>query len=1122
MHCPRCTALTGKGARFCVACGTRLPSTCPSCGGEIIEGTRFCARCGAPVQRSGRPAAVPPEPDRGQAVPGEERRWATVLFADLSGFTSVAEEMDPEDVKALAHGCVERLAEEIHRFGGTVIDVMGDSVMAVFGAPVAHEDDAERAVRAGLAIRDCALSDPAGRPLHAHIGINTGDVMAGYIGPEQRRQYVVMGDTTNTAARLMSAAAPGTVLVGEATYRATQPLVRYADVRSIAAKGKKHVVPAWEALGVAEIPRARPLGTAPLVGRDEELAMLTSLWTKATRQARPHLVTVLGEPGIGKSRLVAEFEHHVLGRALVLHGRCLPYGEVLGYWALAMALKEAAGIMSQDDSGSGRAKLGSLVAEALASDDPQTDAAEVARHVALLTGLDTEDDRTAIPPDRGRLYASARRFLEALARRRPLCLLLEDIHWADDALLDLIEFVASRAHDAPLLLVVQARPELLGKRPAWGRGARGCITLSLEPLEDDAGRELARMLGEKHGLAPDMIDHVHQGAGGNPLFAEELVATIAESGGTAGLPAAIKGLIAARLDGLPLEQRSVLQRAAVFGKTFWTGGLRALGATGDVVASLQALEEKDLLRVQARSRVRGEREYTFKHDLIRDVAYQTLPRTERRSLHGRVTDWIEQVAGGGAEGYFDLLAHHALQAGQQDRALGYLIRAADRARRAAAHREEAALLAQALTIAETTGRSELLPDLRARRGKAFARLGLWTAARPDLEAGLAGVGPGQEARRAEVLIDLAEVCFWSLDTAQLRRYATEAGALATQAGHHALGLHAGGWLAMADNADGQLAPSLQRFRETLGQARALRITPPGFVLPVYCNQLYFLGELAEAVERGREAVEVARHTSDTANMMFALPHFGHALAASGRYREAEQVFAEARRFGREYGVGPLLARAIAVSAGYHLDVFDFRGNETLAEEARDLARSFNFPPTLVSGGLDLLLNCARRREVGRAEALLAEVTVAVEKAAGWHGWIWRIRLAQAQAELALARDQFEEAVRLATEAVAQNQGRKRKYQAAGLETRARALHALGRTQEAISDLGEAVQLVRPTGDPAMFLRAAVALLAIEGDAALATAAATAAEQIANALPDGDMRRCFETAESVVRVRKLVG
>ncbi|MBA2451176.1 MAG: AAA family ATPase, partial [Chloroflexi bacterium] len=585
-HCSACGASGPPGQRFCGQCGASLARGCPACGAENPPTNRFCGACGAKLDAAAmaEPEPAPPSPLR------EERRWATVLFADLSGFTSLSEQMDPEDVKALAHRSAERLATEVRRFDGTVINVMGDAIMAVFGAPLAHEDDAERAVRAAFAMRACALADGAQTPLELHIGINTGEVMAGLVGPEERCDYTVMGDTTNTAARLMSAAPTGSVLVGEETYRATRRLVRYRDLPPIEAKGKERPVPAWEALDVAPVPESRPLGTAPLVGRADELALLSGTWTKVCREARPHLVTVLGEPGIGKSRLVAEFERHSLGEALVLHGRCLPYGEALGYWAFATALKEAATISADDDADVARARLADLVTGVI----PETEGApvEVARHLALLSGLDTEDDRAAPAADQRTLHASARRFLEALARRQPLCLLLEDIHWADDALLDLVEFVVARAHAAPLLIVAQARPELLEKHPAWGRGVRAFTSLSLEPLDEAAGQQLVLALCQERGLPEDVAERVGRGAGGNPLFAEELVATVAERGGAAGIPSAIKALISARLDALPIEERSALQLAAVFGKVFWDGGLDALGPSAGAIGPRASVTEQ--------------------------------------------------------------------------------------------------------------------------------------------------------------------------------------------------------------------------------------------------------------------------------------------------------------------------------------------------------------------------------------------------------------------------------------------------------------------------------------------------------------------------------------------------
>ena len=282
----------------------------------------------------------------------EERRWVTVLSADLPGFASLAERLDPEDLKALTDQCVERLSAEIHRFGGTVINIMGNAMLAVFGAPVANEDDAERAVRAGLAIRDLALiwpGDPDERRIAVRVGINTGEVMAGLVGPEERRDYTVMGSAVSSAAGLMSGALAKAVVVGEETYRVTRDRVRYREVAPVSTGERDRPVAAWEAIDAASMPWVRPLKTTPLFGRDQELTLLLGIWTRVVREARPQLITVLGEPGIGKSRLLAEFEHRALalGDTTLLHGRCLPYGEALGYGALSMALREAAGVMPE-------------------------------------------------------------------------------------------------------------------------------------------------------------------------------------------------------------------------------------------------------------------------------------------------------------------------------------------------------------------------------------------------------------------------------------------------------------------------------------------------------------------------------------------------------------------------------------------------------------------------------------------------------------------------------------------------------------------------------------------------------------------------------------------------------
>jgi tetratricopeptide (TPR) repeat protein len=857
------------------------------------------------------------------------------------------------------------------------------------------------------------------------------------------------------------------------------------------------------------------------VGRDDERALLAGTWAKVVRDRRPHLVTVIGEPGIGKSRLVAELERQIDDRAdgLVLHGRCLPYGQALGYWAFAMALKDAAGVSADDDVETARRKLGDLVADALAASGTDRDPDELASHLALMSGLDTDSDRSSV--DERTLHASARRFLEALARRRPLCLVIEDIHWADDTLLSLVEAVASRAQDAPLLIVTQTRPELLERRPTWGGGVRAYTSLSLGPLDERAAQDLVLALCRERGLRHDVAESIGRGASGNPLFAEELVATIAERPEASGIPSAIKALIAARLDALPIEHRRVLQRASIFGKHFWEGGVAALGADADIAASLDELEQRDLLRPQPRSRFRNDQEYAFKHDLIRDVAYEMLPRADRRRLHGRAADWMERAADSRVEEVLDLLAHHALQAEQDERALDYLERAARRSHRSAAHREEASLLAQAMTLAERRGEPALVADLQARRGKAFARLTMWADARRELEAALAGLAPDQPERRVEVLIDLAQACNWSLDTMGLRRYADDARRLAEspEVGRADLASGAMFWLAWADGADGEVPEAVRQYRRTLQRAEQEQIPLPTFALPLYSTTLYWEGQLAEAIEQSHGAVRVARAANDTDATIMSLQSLGLALAGSGRYREAIDVFDEAVRFGREYGIGPFLARGVAVSVGYHLDVFDLAGHERIAEEARELARSLSFPPALASVGIDLLLNYARRGEPGRADGLIDEVSAAAARTGSWHGWQWRVRLGEARAELALARGDWEAAFTLALAAIEHSRASgRRKFEALGQVTKGQALMALGRGHESVSAFQEAVRIARTVGDPALFLRTATALLDADGDDGLAREARDTAARMSAALPD-DLRDVFERAEPV---RRLVG
>ena len=1059
-----------------------------------------------------------PSGSAGSTPVERERRLVTVLFCDLVGFTPLSEKLDPEDVREIQTMYFGRMSQEITTFGGTVEKYIGDAVLAMFGVPVAHEDDAARAVRCGLSMQEAIKSIAVdvgkqwGVELALRVGVNTGEVVTGKWEVAGRKEYDVSGDAVNTAARLQTAAAPGEALVGEETMWLARRVIRFSERREVTLKGKSEAVPVYIALEVRE-QALEWRSLTPLVDRHDELALLKSMWAKVVREERPHFFTVLGEPGIGKSRLVAEFQGSGLNEALVLHGRCLPYGEVLGYWALAEVLKEATGITAEDDTNTAFRKLGTLVEHVHSQTDAIWDPLEITRHLAVLSGLDLGVNQPKITDQRA-LHMSVRHFIEALAHSQPLCVLFDDLHWADDALLDLIEFIAARVHKAPLLILAQARPELLEKRPAWGRGIRDFTSLSLGALDERHGQDLILELCRGHGLPEKLAEQIAHGAAGNPLFAEELVATIAERGGTAGIPSAIKALISARLDALPPDEHRSIQLAAVIGKVFWEGGLRALGASGDVATHLEALEQKDLIRGQSRSQFHGNREYMFKHDLIRDVAYEMLSRADRRLLHSRVADWIEAISGERIEEYLDLLAHHAVQAGQADRALDYLTRAAERAHRAAAHREEAALLAQAIDIAERSGQKQLVAGLQAKRGKAFYAVAMWQEASHELELALASLTSEQVEQRIQVPIDLARVRYWLEDVPSMRRYATEALALAEEIGRDDLAAGAMGVLALADTSEGAVQASLDQWQRAHVLASKNLLTYPG-LFEWYGLTLYWTGNYEAAIERFREVFESARKSHDTTTITTVLGNLGMALTGRGRYDEALRVFADARQVAHEYGAMTWLARTTAMWGGLYIEVFDFAGAQALAEEAREISRSVNFPHAEISGGIDLLLNFARCQEVGRAEMLLPEVAEATEKAQGAHRWNWRLRLAEARAEIALARNEWEDAIGFADDAIQQSFLRGRvKYQVAGLETRAKAFASLGRKHEAIAGLRNALELARPVGDPAMFLRAASSLLTLDGNDALLAETRAAALQIIAALPDEEMIHRFKAAEPV--------
>ena len=736
---------------------------CPACGQQNPDGARFCNACAAPLVAD-------------QPVGREERKVVTVFFADLVGFTGRAEQLDPEDVRAMLSPYYARLRSEIERFGGTVEKFIGDAVMAVFGAPVAHEDDPERAVRAALAVRESVQELNEGNPaldLHVRIAVNTGEAVVSLGARVTEGEGMVAGDVVNTAARLQTAAPVDGILVGETTYRATERVVSYRDSEPVEAKGKTEPIPVWEALEA----RARfgvdvaQRGGAELVGRRQELDLLLEALARVEKERTPQLVTLVGVPGIGKSRLVWELARSVdedSDRFVVWRqGRSLPYGEGVAFWALAEMVKAQAGILESDSAEVAETKLRETVSDLVPD---ASEARWVEMQLRRLVGVSTEDERGG--DRREEAFAAWRRFFEALAEKLPAVLVFEDLHWADENLLDFVDYLVDWATDSPLLVLGTARPELLERRPGWGGGKSNAATMSLSPLSEEDTARLISSLLEETVMPAEKQALLLSRAGGNPLYAEEYARMVAERGiaptKDAPLPETVQGIVAARLDALSPEEKSLIQDAAVIGKVFWSGALAAMSGLQrwTVEELLHALERKEFVRRDRRSSVATETEYAFRHVLVRDVAYGQVPRSSRSEKHRRAAEWIETLSSD-REDRAEMLAHHYLRAlefaraaGQEvdsisERALVALREAGDRSLALSAFRSAADFYGEAL---------ELVGDDDLEKGRLLLAYGQalfwadWTSAKAEIleEASRRLLAAGQlaEAASAEVMLDL--------------------------------------------------------------------------------------------------------------------------------------------------------------------------------------------------------------------------------------------------------------------------------------------------------------------------------------------------------------------------------
>ena len=1075
---------------------------CSRCGTELPDDARFCSSCGASVAG---PVA-------------EERKFVSVLFVDVVGSTARADGADPEDVRDRNQLYYREVRERIERHGGTIEKYVGDAVMAVFGAPLARSDDAERAVRASLSILDgiAALNerDP-NLDLKVRVAVCTGEAIVSVDAAPA--DALATGDVVNTAARLQTAAPVGSAVVGEETYRLTRHAFDYRELAAVDAKGKRDPVPAWLVERSLVSPAERPTSTTPLVGREREVLLIRTIWERAVSAGSPHLVTVIGPAGIGKSRLAEEVSAVVEDRGeRVLWGRSLPYEEQTPYRAFGQILRRAAGIYETDGVDMARQKLGALVGSLF----PEGEAADATRYLSLLLGLGVgEPVSEAI-----HLLFAGRRTVELLAERGPLLLVFEDVHWADDSLLDLIDYLISHVHDHPVAFLALARPEFLEVRPRWGAGVVGQTTLTLDPLTTLEATEVVGTL--LAGAEPSTVAKVVATAEGNPLFIEELVAALGDETGDGELPATVRAAIAARIDALPPDARTALLHASVIGQSFWSGVLDEIGELGDVETSLEALEARGLVRRHPHSQVEGDVEFAFKHVLIRDVAYATLPRGLRRELHATAARVIEASVPDPTELAW-VLAYHWREGGEPARAIEYLLAAGDRARAARAIDETYDFYSRALDLAETDADRR---RIRLRRGVSLAQLEEYARADKELDELI----PELEGRDlAEALLARARSTFWTEQAEETIALARRATALAAEIGAKDLEAPAlgtwGGALSMRGE-EGDLERAIEIEERALGMwvpgTRQMELAEQ---YHMHADNFYWLGDYPRALELSRSAAAVG--SADPHSAEFVLRGAGMEgliLSGMGRYEEAliagQLAIDIARKMGRGDNVVTNYS-TMTLRDIYWLDEALERST-TVAERLGP--SDFNMP--WMNARADVICTDLLLGEIGNVERAWGAAWDDALACHGWERWLTAGRLASVRADAELESGRLDDAVTWAQRALdVARTTRRRKYEIASLISLGSALAAQGAHDEAAAELRIAVRLADgPGGSPLLRWRARAALgatasqraeTAAEGETELRAAASIIREIGAALAPERAAR--YVAALQVARVLDAV-
>jgi class 3 adenylate cyclase/tetratricopeptide (TPR) repeat protein len=1040
-------------------------TVCSTCGAANQADAKFCSNCGSAL-----PASSPAD---------EVRKTVTILFCDVTGSTQLGEQLDPESLRKVMARYFDAMRAEVELHGGTVEKFIGDAVMAVFGIPALHEDDALRAVRAADGMRESLqtlnkdLERDFGVRLASRIGVNTGEVLVGSGSTDFGR---VTGDAVNTAARLETAAQPGEVLIGADTHRLVRDAVDVESVEPRTVKGKAEPVECYRLVGVLAGTAAPPRAfTSPIVGRVRELEDLERAFDRSVQDRTCQLFTVLGAAGAGKSRLVEEFLSRVGESAQVLVGRCLPYGEGITYWPVAQALRAALEVHDFDEPEEVRSRLDEIL---LQDDHADAIAARLSEVLGIAEGHSTPEETAW----------AIRRFLEILASERPVVAVWEDVHWAEPALLDAIDHVADWAGDAPILLLCTARPEFLDSRPAWGAGKQRASALTLPPLPADASTELiANLLGGGQ-LPADAVDRVADAGGGNPLFVEQMVSMLIDDGlvvrknggwapvgdlSSIAVPPSVAALLAARLERLTEDERRTIGSASVIGKVFFVGAVRELLPETDRANAgplVRSLVRKELVR-ETRSTIPGEDAFEFRHILIRDAAYAAIPKERRAEQHRRFADWCVRIAGERIEEQEEIVGYHLEQAFRHRESLGAL------------DEEARALATEASARLESAGmRAFDRPDMGAaanllRRAETLlqpddpGRVAILTT----LAHALFDIGRIDEARdtvaeaeaRATIVgdpvaIERATVARWQLVERGVERYEqmrAEAGRaieVFEAAGEERELVRAWNLLTSVEWAQGQGGPQLDAVEQALEHARGgtARYEEHEALLDLTAALVRGPTPVSEGIARAERTIEAYSGSREVDALM---SHgLAHLRARLGEFDAARVAMDRYRSFYRDTGLTLSYLRSAEVA----FDIAMLAGEAEHACEAveeawrstAELGDSWPYLAAFLGQGRYAVGRYAEARE---AAAFAAERGDAIEGSLGLG----------VLAKLAARSGDAPTALETVAEAVARVDRTDFLFDRGTVYTdRGETLRLLGREDEALSAFDEAIRLFDQKGD----------------------------------------------------------